>query len=117
MGRITLRGVRAMGRHGADASERARSQPFDLECIVELDTQAAEASDAIGDTIDYAALHRRLMLVVASTSFALLERLAAALLDAIFEDARVRAAEITVSKPAILGMATPSVTLSRRRTP
>lgn len=115
MARITLRGIRAMGRHGADAAERDRAQPFDLEATVEFDSATAQRSDALGDTIDYADLHRRLLLVVATTSFALLERLAGALLDAIFEDARVNAAEVSVSKPWILGSATPTVTLSRRR--
>jgi dihydroneopterin aldolase len=104
-----------MGCHGADAAERSRSQPFDLEAVVDFDADAASTSDALADTLDYAALHRRLLQIVASTSFALLERLASALLDAIFEDTRVHAAEITIGKPGILGGATPAVTLSRRR--
>ena len=117
MARITLRGVRAMGRHGADAPERGRSQWFELDAVVDFDGNAAARSDALGDTLDYAALHRRLLLVVATTSFSLLERLASALLDALFEDSRVRAGEITIAKPGILGGATPSVTFSRRREP
>lgn len=115
MGTIALRNVRAFGRHGADPGERERDQPFDIDLLVELDTNAAERSDALADTLDYAVLHRRLVTVVASTSFALLERLARELLDAVFEDERVRFAQLTIAKPEILAGATPSVTLERRR--
>lgn len=115
MARIALRNVRALGRHGADPGERGREQPFDVDLVVELDASAAEISDQLTDTVDYAALHRRLVMVVGNTSFALLERLAAALLDAVFEDERVRFAQLTVAKPGILAGATPSVTLERRR--
>ena len=115
MARITLRNVRTMGRHGADPGERDREQPFDIDLVLELDASAAELSDELSDTLDYAALHRRLVTVVAGTSFALLERLARALLDAVFEDERVRFAELTIAKPGILAGATPSVTVERRR--
>lgn len=115
MARIALRNVRAFGRHGADPGEREREQPFDIDLVVELNAGAAELSDDLADTLDYSALHRRLVTVVAGTSFALLERLARALLDAVFEDQRVAFAQLTIAKPGILGGATPSVTLERRR--
>ena len=113
MDRITLRGLRAYGRHGADPGERDTAQAFDLDVTAELDLQQAQASDDLVDTLDYAALHRRLVEIVASTSNALLERLAADLLDAVFADRRVVRAEITLAKPGILSGATPAVTLSR----
>jgi dihydroneopterin aldolase len=113
MDRITLRGVRAFGRHGVEESERAQAQPFDIEVSAEMDLRAAQASDAIGDTLDYAALHARIVEIVASTSYALIERLVGDLLDALFDDRRVARARITVAKPGILGGATPAVTLER----
>lgn len=115
MARIALRNVRALGRHGADPGERTREQPFDIDLAVELDTSSAERSDELSDTMDYAVLHRRLVTEVATTSFALLERLASALLDVVFEDERVRYARLTIAKPGILAGATPSLTLERRR--
>ena len=115
MARIALRNVRACGRHGADPGERDREQPFDIDVVVELDASAAEVSDELSDTLDYAALHRRLLTVVSGTSFALLERLGGALLDSVFEDERVRFAQLTIAKPGILAGATPSVTIERRR--
>lgn len=115
MARIALRNVRAHGRHGANLGERDREQPFDIDLVVELDASDAERTDDLSDTIDYAALHRRLVTLVSDTSFALLERLGAALLDAVFENERVRYAQLTIAKPGILAGATPSVTLERRR--
>lgn len=111
---ITLRGVRACGRHGANPGERDREQPFEIDLSVEIDLRPAEASDELGETLDYAALHARLVSIVETTSFALLESLAGALVRAVFADARVAAAELTLAKPRILAGATPAVTLRRR---
>jgi len=112
--RITLRNVRAYGRHGADAGERDHPQPFDLE--VQLETEFdPSTSDALSETVDYAELHRRVVDIVETTSFALLERLAETILNALLEDGRVREASVTVAKPHILSGATAAVTLTARR--
>jgi dihydroneopterin aldolase len=113
MDRINLRGIRAYGCHGADAAERERGQPFDIDVTLEIDLRRAAASDELSDTLDYAALHERLVRTVATTSYALLERLAADLLAAAFDDRRVASAEVTIAKPGILDGATPAVTLAR----
>jgi dihydroneopterin aldolase len=113
MDRITLRGIRAHGRHGAYDGEREAEQPFDLDVLLDMDLRDAQTSDELGDTIDYDALHQRLIAIVASTSFALLERLASELLEAIFTDTRVARAEVSIAKPGKLEGATPSITLVR----
>jgi dihydroneopterin aldolase/2-amino-4-hydroxy-6-hydroxymethyldihydropteridine diphosphokinase len=115
MDRITLSGIRAYGRHGADAGERDRPQPFDVDLVVEIDLEAARRSDDLADTLDYARLHERLIDVVAGTSYALIERLAEELVSAALDDPRVFRAEVTVAKPGILAGATPSVTIARVR--
>lgn len=113
MDRITLRGLRALGRHGWLPGERDRTQPFDLELSVDLDLRAAEAGDDLHETVNYAALCRRIIGVVEGTSFALLERLAGEVLKTVFEDRRIARASLTISKPGIFDGATPSVTLDR----
>ena len=113
MDRIALRGMRVYGRHGANPGERDREQPFDIEVLLEVDLRAAQASDALGDTVDYAGLHGRIAELVRTRSYALLERLAGEVLHAIFADARVRRAQVSIAKPALLEGATPSVTLER----
>lgn len=110
---ISLTGVRAMGRHGANPGERDREQPFDLEIRLEVDLSAAGSSDRLDDTINYAQLHERVVGIVQSTSFMLLERLAAAIVDMILRDARVARAEVYVAKPQLLDGATPGVRLVR----
>jgi dihydroneopterin aldolase len=111
--RITLRGVRAYGRHGYEAAEREQRQRFDIDVIADIDLRAAAESDDLTQTLDYASLRERLVRIVATTSYALLERLAADLIEAVFDDRHVRSAELTVAKPGILDGATPSVTLQR----
>ena len=110
---ITLRSVRAYGRHGAKPGEREREQPFDLDVVVEMDLRQAQSSDDLGDTLDYARLHERITGIVQSTSFTLLERLAGEILHAIFADTRVARAQVDIAKPELLDGATPSVRLAR----
>ncbi|MBV9440111.1 MAG: dihydroneopterin aldolase [Candidatus Eremiobacteraeota bacterium] len=113
--RIELRGVRAWGRHGANAGERDVPQPFDVDVAVELDLGAARASDRLADTLDYAALHAAVVRVVALERCALLERLGELVLAEVFGDPRVVRARVAVAKPGLLAGATPVVTLERSR--
>jgi len=113
MDAITLRGMRVLGRHGAYDGERDAEQPFDIDLRLEIDLRAAERSDALGDTIDYDALHKGIAGIVQQTSFALLERLAGEILAAIFADPRIARAELSIGKPGLLDGATAAVTLAR----
>ncbi len=88
--RISLRGVRAYGRHGARAAERAPAPALRRRRDGRHRSRAARRRPTtLHATIDYAALHARLVAIVATTSYALLERLAGDLLDAVFDDARI----------------------------
>ncbi len=113
MDRIALRNVVAYGRHGANPGERDRRQPFEIDLHFDVDLHTAQRTDLLADTIDYAALHKRMVAIVERESFSLLERLAGALLNAVFDDVRVVRAELTVGKPRLLDGATPSITLAR----
>ena len=110
---IRLRGIRAYGKHGANPGERDAEQPFDLDVTVHMDLTAAGFSDDLGDTLNYDALHQRIVAIVQSTSFQLLERLAAEIANAIFADPRAVRAEVEIAKPELLEGATPSVRLVR----
>ena len=110
---IELRGIRAKGKHGANPGERDRKQPFDVDIKLVLDLSAGERSDDLEQTVNYDALHKAVVKIVRDESFVLLERLAGAIVDRIFRDARVASAEVRVAKPKLLDGATPSVTLRR----
>ena len=113
MDRIRIAGIRARGRHGVSQREREVEQAFDVDLTIECDLAGAAQDDEFAKTIDYARMHERVVAIVAGTSYALLERLAHAILDAVFQDERVLRAEVTVAKPGVLDGATPSVTLAR----
>lgn len=115
MDEIAIAGIRALGRHGAYPGERDAPQPFDVALKLYADLSAAAASDALRETIDYAAVHRRVVAIVEGRSFDLLERLADEIVRALFEDRRVLAVEVAIAKPGRLDGATATVTLRRAR--
>ncbi|HTU70029.1 MAG TPA: dihydroneopterin aldolase [Candidatus Baltobacteraceae bacterium] len=117
MDRIALHDIVVEGRHGVHADERERPQPFRLDLVLELDLSRAAASDDLRDTINYAAIHRRIVEIVQTHSYALLERLAGVILDEITGDDRVVLADLSIAKPGLLDGATPSVRLVRAREP
>ena len=112
---IALRGLRAWGRHGADAGEQDVAQPIDVDLTLALDLTAARASDALEDTVDYAALHASIVRLVATERCRLLERLGERILDVAFADPRVLRATVSLAKPRLLDGATPVVTVERGR--
>ena len=110
---IEICGIVASGRHGADPGERERVQSFTVDVRLELDLAAAERSDDLADTADYARVHAAVVRIVSQHSYVLLERLAGAILHDIFTDSRVARAEVRVGKPRLFDGATPFVTLRR----
>ena len=113
MDEIAITGIRVFGRHGAYAGEKDQPQAFDVALTLQVNLTAASVSDLLADTIDYADIHRRVVSIVERESFDLLERLAAAIVDAVLEDARVRNVEVSIGKPGLLDGATATVTLRR----
>jgi len=112
---IALRGIRAFGRHGANAGEKDVPQPFDVDVALDIDLASARRSDALAETVDYAALHAAIVDIIATTSYDLLERIGQDVLDRIFRDPRVTRAEVSIGKPRLLSGATPVVTLRQVR--
>ena len=112
---IAVRAIRAYGKHGANPGERDHVQPFDIDVELEIDLAAARRSDALDDTLDYAALHANVVRLVGDRSYRLLERLGDDILRDIMRDERVRAVRLTIAKPALLAGATPSITFLERR--
>jgi dihydroneopterin aldolase len=114
--RITLRGLRAHGRHGVYDFERERGQMFRVDAVLELDTRPAAAGDDLDRTVNYAELAQQLYAVLAGEPVNLLETLAQRLADVCLGNSVVGAVEITVHKPqAELGVPFDDVTVSIRR--
>jgi dihydroneopterin aldolase len=98
--RISLQGLRLHGRHGVYEFERQQGQEFVVDVVLELDLAPAGASDDVADTVHYGELADRLAAVVAGEPVNLIETLAERLASVCLEDARVRAATVTVHKPS-----------------
>jgi len=93
---ISIDGIRATGRHGADPGERLMAQEFlvDVAVWVEVD------EDALGSTVDYRTIAERVRETVSTTSFQLLEALAEAVASAVVELEPALRATAVVHKPA-----------------
>ena len=94
--RLFLTGIGASGHHGANVGEKDQAQDF----VVDLDVEVEVGTDDIGSTADYRGLIRTARETVASTSFDLLESIAAAVADAVAANDGVLKATAIVHKPA-----------------
>ena len=115
---IELRGLRALGRHGCLPEEQERDQPFEVDLDVALDLAPAGHSDALADTLDYAAVAAAAVAVVSGPPSALLERVAERIADAVLGDDRVTAVTVAVRKlrpPVPVDLATAGVRITRAR--
>ena len=93
--RISLRGIRAKGRHGANPGERDRAQDF----VVDLDIEVMVAADELERTVDYRLLANAARDAVANSSFVLLESLAEQVALAVQRLEGVASVTATVHKP------------------
>lgn len=99
MDRITLTGLRVLGRHGVYQFERDEGQEFVVDAALEVDLNRAAVSDDVADTVHYGELASQLAAVISGEPVNLIETLAARLLDVCLADPRVAAATVTVHKP------------------
>lgn len=117
--RIELRGLRALGHHGALVGEQDRPQPFEIDLDVEVDVTAAAASDQLPDTVNYGAVATAAVTVVTNERYHLLERLARRIGDAVLAtDSRVSTVVVTVRKvrpPVPVDLGSVGVRLECRR--
>jgi 7,8-dihydroneopterin aldolase/epimerase/oxygenase len=97
--RITLRGMRFLGRHGVELEERMEPQPFDVDVVLRGDLSAAVASDDLADTVDYSAVFTLVGEVVEGRSYRLIEALAGAIADAVLAAQPIDDVEVRVRKP------------------
>lgn len=98
MDRIIVAGLREMGTHGVLPEEQARPQPFEVEIELGVDLAVAGESDALDDTVDYAAVCETVSRIVRTEQHQLLERLATRIAEACCADARVQNVAVTVKK-------------------
>ena len=101
---ISIDGIRADGRHGANPGEQSHAQEFIVDVQVWLEVD----QDSLTGTLDYRTIVDTVRETVAATSFQLLETLAEAVATALIQSDRVLRATAVVHKPgaaASLGVA------------
>ncbi|HEY7462976.1 MAG TPA: dihydroneopterin aldolase [Candidatus Limnocylindria bacterium] len=97
--RITLRGMRFLGRHGVELEERLEPQPFEVDVILRGAISRAAASDDLADTVDYSAVFTTVQGIVEEQSFRLIEALAGTIADTLLTDPAIQDVEVRVRKP------------------
>ena len=97
--RITLRGMRFLGRHGVHLEERMEPQPFEVDVVLRGDLSKPAASDELADTIDYSAVFTQVGEIVEGSSYRLIEALAGAIAEAVLAAHPIDDVEVRVRKP------------------
>jgi len=96
---IFVQGLIVNGICGCLPEERTAAQPFQVDLTIDVDMDAAAASDDLVDTVNYADLADRAAHLVATGNFFLVEALADAIgRSALEADRRIRRATVTVTK-------------------
>ena|SRR5687767_7065822 len=115
---IQLKGLRVVGTHGVLPEETTRAQPFEVDVDIEADLSRAGATDDLADTIDYGRVATLVEQIVRTESFALLERLATRIGEAVLAETSAMGATVTVRKlrpPVAVDLDYAAVRVTRRR--
>lgn len=100
--RLSLLGMRFLGRHGVLPEEKVTAKPFEVDLVLHAHLADAADSDDLAATVDYAALFDVVRAIVEGTSRDLIEALAGAIATAILAATPseiVEAVEVRVRKP------------------
>ncbi len=100
MDRIDLTGIRGYGYTGYLPEEQVLGQWFEVDVTLWLDLSIAGKSDAIADTIDYRHIISTVKHLVQTAKFALIEKLATAIAEAILQSEQVLQVQVKLSKTA-----------------
>ena len=113
---LRLNGIEVLCIIGDLPEERLREQRLMVRAELELDLAAAARSDQLADTIDYAALSRRIRETLRAAKCRLVERAAELAAAECLADARVVRATVAVLKAgSVPGLESAEVVVSRCR--
>jgi dihydroneopterin aldolase/D-erythro-7,8-dihydroneopterin triphosphate epimerase len=103
--RIYIRDLTVRCIIGIFPEERRDKQDVVINVVLEADLAPAAVSDQIADTVDYKTLKKKILALVESSAFNLIETLADRIARLALEDRRVQRATVTVDKPGALRFA------------
>ncbi|WP_255472652.1 2-amino-4-hydroxy-6-hydroxymethyldihydropteridine diphosphokinase [Quadrisphaera setariae] len=96
---VSLRGLRARGRHGVLDAERQLGQVFTADVDLQVDTRTAAVTDDLADAVDYSVVAADVVAVLAGEPVALVEVLASRVASACLVHPGVLAVAVAVHKP------------------
>ena len=97
---IHIKGLRLFAYHGVNPEEKRDGQNFILDITLKSDLAQARHSDALEDTVNYAAVVKAVRKAFTATSYDLIERAAQAVCDAVLEGfAKVEEVTVLLKKP------------------
>src|SRR5919199_834938 len=97
---IQVTGIRGYGYVGYLPEEQVLGQWFEVDLTLWLDLTAAGRSDDIGDTLDYRRAIATVKELIKTSKFALVEKLASAIADAILKLDQVQQVRVRLIKCA-----------------
>jgi 7,8-dihydroneopterin aldolase/epimerase/oxygenase len=100
MDSIQLTGIRCYGYTGYLPEERVLGQWFEVDLTVWLDLAIAGQSDAIEDTFDYRGAIAAIDRLIGGSKFALIEKLATAIAEAVLEFPQIEQVRVRLTKVA-----------------
>ncbi|EHI69658.1 dihydroneopterin aldolase [Streptococcus ictaluri] len=106
MDKILLENCRFYGYHGAFQEEQRLGQIFRVDLELSVDLKAASLSDQLEDTVHYGMVFETVRDLVETKKFTLIERLAGAICEALFQEfPPIQAIKVAVKKenPPIAG--------------
>ncbi|MHC5248369.1 dihydroneopterin aldolase [Enterococcus sp. LJL90] len=86
MGKIRINNLKYFTKNGVLKEERVLGQQIEIDVELRLDLTAAGKSDDVADTVSYAEINDLIAKRVTTSSYNLMEGLAAAILDDIQKD-------------------------------
>ncbi|MQF99066.1 MAG: dihydroneopterin aldolase [SAR202 cluster bacterium] len=97
---IKLSNIKLYGYHGVNDFERENGQYFLINLEFFTDLKKAGLSDSLKDTVDYSKVYESIKNIVEGPSIRLLEKLAAVMVDKIFETfPQVSELNLEIEKP------------------
>lgn len=100
MDKIYIKGLEIFAYHGVNPEEKRDGQTFVLDITMEGDLSKARETDALEETINYAAVRKTVQEVFTRQSYDLIERAAQVVCDAILEDyPKVQQVTVLLKKP------------------
>ena len=105
MDRILIKDLMLRCILGLSGEERREKQDVLINLVLWTDLTRAAVSDNIEDTVDYAALKKRIISLVEGSQFHLAETLADRIATLCLEQAAVQQVQVTLEKPTALRFA------------